>query len=238
MPLRYHQPYFFCILILRIEILFFRCYGFCAVMVEGRFNNKKEIYRMINKNIKTKSFLFLTFPVLASTSVAQPPPPPDLGWRWIGSTVGFRNLAPNFTPYFSGAASEITAATGLTFFTSPNQNLLPPFTGDVAFEEVNDGTLYWYGNATGYNIYNQPCSNPVTGAQTGNCTGGLNVSYAHIRFNNYYGGFGNYEMMHLIRHEFGHVLGMGHGGCELDNSPHGIMAPGIGNCYPIFINYS
>ena len=165
---------------------------------------------------------------IAAPAIAQ-----DLGYRWEHSTVGVRNLAPTFSAFFSAAGSEVTGATGLTFY-GATANLDPPYSGHVAFQEVNIGTVPWFGEGMGYNVYGQPCAN--SSGLTGYCTMTSGADFALVRFNNANGPYSDYDKMNLIRHEFGHVLGMAHSAACLP--PDGVMAISIRSCWPLYINYS
>jgi hypothetical protein len=157
--------------------------------------------------------------------------PDRFRWRYIHGSVGGRNLTTNYGPYFADFAYDYNFYTGLTLYWSSNQTLTAPFSGDVAFSEANYGNISWIGNATGYTVSNQPCSNLTTGAITGNCTMTNGVDYGWIRFNTYYNSYSDYQMQNMLRHEFGHILGLGHGPCD---PAEGVMAPSIG-CIPMFI---
>lgn len=171
--------------------------------------------------------LVIVFLFMANCSFAQS----DYGWRYIHSSVGVRNLTTNFGPYFSDAGADFNSATGLSFHWSSNQTLTAPYTGDVAFSEANYGNTGWLANATGYDASNQPCSDLVTGLSTYNCTMENGVDYGWVRFNTYYFTYSDYQMQNLIRHEFGHILGLGHGPCD---PAEGVMAPSVG-CIPMFV---
>ena len=188
---------------------------------------------MQRKSIKKRVLhmtLFAGVALMTAPVIAQ-----DLGYRWIHSSVGARNLAPTFAPHFVAAAAEVTWAIGLTFYWA-GSDLNPPYAGHIAFQEVDLCGVGWWGQAIGYNIYDQPCADPVYGSLTGYCTMSLGANYALIRFNNANGPYDGYEMANLIRHEFGHILGMAHSaGCL---PPDGVMAASIKSCWPMYITYS
>jgi hypothetical protein len=155
----------------------------------------------------------------------------DLGFRFIHGSVGIRDLAPAYGPYYNGAAVDFWPYTGLNMYWSSNQTLNPPFSGDVAFSEANYGATGWNGLAVPYNALNQPCGDATTGALTGNCTYTMGADYAWIKFNTYYLPSPTAaQRNHLLRHEFSHVLGLAHSGCYPST---GVMAPGV-SCSPLY----
>ncbi len=155
--------------------------------------------------------------------------PGDLGYRFIHNNIGVRDLTVNYGPVFAGAGAEYSSAANVSFFTSPIPGLNAPFTGDVAFSEANFGATGWAGIAIAYNQSSQPCADPVTGALTGNCTLTNGADFGWIRFNSYYNPNPTLDIRnHLVRHEFGHILGLGHDTCSPSVS---IMAPSA-SCSP------
>lgn len=178
------------------------------------------------KSMIKKVLPFLLIP-LADYSYSQG----DLGYRFIHNNVGIRDLAPAYGPYYTGAAGDFMTHTSLNFYWSSNQTLDPPYSGDVAFSEANYGATGWHGIAIGYNAASQACADPVTGFLTGNCTYANGADFAWIRFNTYYlPSPTSAERNNLIRHEFAHILGLGHSGCF---PATGVMAPSI-SCSPLF----
>ncbi|MDR2212997.1 MAG: hypothetical protein LBE21_05155, partial [Pseudomonadales bacterium] len=81
----------------------------------------------------------------------------DLDYRFKYKNIGIRDFAPNYGPYYAGAAADIATYTGLTFYLSSNQTWLPPYSGDVAFEEADYGANGHIGLSEVYNLYHQPC---------------------------------------------------------------------------------
>ncbi len=156
---------------------------------------------------------------------------PDLNYRWLHSTVGARNFAPAYAPYFTPAAANVMLHTNLTLGNSANQTKLPPYSGDVAFEEINMGPNGFAGASVAYNVHGLPCSDPVNLTLTGNCTMSVGADHGHVRFNTYYIPIPtSAQAQHLLIHEFIHILGFGHGGCYPST---GVMAPSI-VCEPLF----
>lgn len=154
--------------------------------------------------------------------------PGDLGYRFIHNTVTVRILAPSFpSTDFDSAATDFTNAGNLAFTAGP-AHLDPSYSSHVAFLEANFGATGWDGLAVGYTAANQPCATFPGGALTGNCTMTNGADYALIRFNSFYTPFSSSRRAFLIRHEFGHILGMSHDICT--SPPASIMAPG--NCLP------
>ena len=154
----------------------------------------------------------------------------DYGWRWDHATVGARFFAPNYNPYFSPSAADISQYTGLYFYNSTNQTMLPPYSGDVAFQEINMGDIGYLALSESYNVLGDPCSDPVSWTLTGYCNIILRSDHALISFNSYYPTSSS-QKQHLVTHEFLHVLGVGHSSCD---PAVGVMAPSTTECAPLF----
>lgn len=155
--------------------------------------------------------------------------PGDLGYRFIHNTITVRDLAPTFTAAdFNSAGADFVSAGNLAFLSGPT-HLNPPYSSHVGFIEVNLGAVTWDGLAIGYTATNQPCGTFPGGTLTGNCTMANGADYALIRFNLFFGSPSTARRAFLIRHEFGHILGMSHDTCV--SPPNSIMAPG--NCLPV-----
>lgn len=179
------------------------------------------------------SKIFIAGALISSLTTAQVIAstwPGDLGYRFIHREIGVRDLTTHYGPDFAAAGEEYSNAAHITFFTSTIPDLSPPYSGDVAFSEENYGATGWMGIATAYNRSEQPCTDPTTGNLTGNCTLSNGADFAWIRFNTYYNP-NSFEPIrhHLLRHEFGHVMGLSHASCTDSIS---VMAPGT-HCSPM-----
>lgn len=139
--------------------------------------------------------------------------PGDYGYRFIHTNVVVRNLTQNYGAGFNSAAADYQNAGNITFSAGPS-NLDPPFSGHVAFHEFNFGPTGFAAIAIGYTASDQPCFTYPNVTWTGSCTMTNGVDYGYIRINTHYTPSPSTAFRdHLLRHEFGHILGMIHSPC-------------------------
>jgi hypothetical protein len=193
----------------------------------GKHSTTDEEHMDIKKTRRTiaKGAISLGLLLAAAQTLAQGIE--DFGWRFNHTSIGIRDLAASYGSLYSGASADFGSVTSLYFYWSSNQTLLPPYSGDIAFEEANWGAVSWWGLARAWTQADVPCVDS-SGNITGNCAGYV-ADYGLVRFNSYYSTSTD-QKNNILRHEFAHVLGVGHGTCGPSN---GVMAPSIG-CVPLY----
>lgn len=160
-------------------------------------------------NNTKKPFLILIL-ILALIPITLHAAPTDLNYRFAHQHIYARNLTTNYFFQLESSAYDYAAAGNLAFDWGPS-HLDPPYSGHVGFHEANFGATGWIGISLTYNIYGEVCIDEFTG-WTGNCnTTTLRADFGYIKLNaSYWPNPTVNEKNFLIRHEFGHTLGMGH----------------------------
>lgn len=192
----------------------------------------------MEKTRKLFLFLILTLPLTFSfkNSYAFPT---DLGYRFAHKTnIVIRNLTPTYAVVFDSVAGDYGNA-GFTFVLGP-QHLDPPYSGHVAFHEHNWGWTTYRALSLTYNVYGEICITE-SGVWTGDCNKtNSKADFGYIKINTGYTGIANYpnpptlaNKHFLIRHEFGHTLGLGHS--PYCNNANTIMVRAV-NCSPLYTN--
>lgn len=178
-----------------------------------------------------KIFTFLSILILFGIPGPVFSVPGDLGYRIIHSNITVRNNAPGFSVTdFIVAKADYSSAGNLSFAYGAS-NFNPPFSANVFYLNANYGATGWAGLANARNASNQLCSTFPGGTLTGNCTMSNGADWGMVYFNTFYNPSPSTALRaHLIRHEFGHIIGMAHSHCP--SPTDSIMAPSSG-CSPM-----
>lgn len=186
------------------------------------------------KKMKQLLSLALILAIAPNTLFASPT---DLGYRFAHKTnIVFRNLAPTYNDAYTPAAVDYGTA-GFTFVAGPS-HLDPPYSKNVAFHEANWGWTTLRALSLAYNSNGDICITE-SGVWTGHCNKTTKkADFGYIKINNAYTGISAFpnpptlaNKNFLIRHEFGHTLGLGH--AVVCNNANTIMVPAV-NCSPLY----
>jgi len=129
----------------------------------------------------------------------------------------------------SGAISDYNS-THLTVSAGPIQQ--SPFIGNYAniiYYDANYGPTRWDATARQTMSQLQPCFDWNSGRRTDNCetTGDGRADFAYLAYNTYYPWDDADYATFVVKHEFGHPLGLDHAPCTTAS----IMSTGCANFY-------
>ncbi len=181
-------------------------------------------------SLRYRFLLGTVLTIIMLGSIAQPAQAQyDLGWTWDGSTMGVRNLLPQFGPSIAiTLPGTVNWNTGITISSAP-ANLNTPHIGDVAYAPRSYGASNLAAIVQPFNTAGLACIDYLTGNLTPSCPTGTKISHAFIWVNT-----DNTALIapsvqnanYLVVHEMGHVLGLGHGFCNIYGlRPTSVMAP-------------
>lgn len=134
--------------------------------------------------------------------LAPPTYAADLGYRWLTNTATIKSYATIYNTYVLNTRNDYHNNTDMNIYIAASDP-------DISLVQGNYATPW---KAAGIGVSNNgPCGDFSTGNLTGNCNTTNSKAYAATIYINYgQGAFSPNERDWVVRHELGHIFGMGH----------------------------
>lgn len=147
--------------------------------------------------------LFLFIAAFVSGVLFAPPAyAADLGYRWLTNTATIKSYATIYNTYVLNTRNDYHNNTDMNVYIAASDPDIALVQGDYAAP--------FRAAAIGHSV-NGACADFSTGALTGNCNTTNAKAYVGTIYINYgQGAFYPNERDWVVRHELGHLFGMGH----------------------------